>query len=95
VGRIQERTWDKGPNGKRKMDHGKDKRVQRTLCLCFIDYAKAYNSVEQHEMYGNTRTINRINKRPIHRAISQSAGRTRHNRFVPNTRRLYFISGCF
>ena len=38
-------------NCQHSLDHRKSKRVQKSIYFCFIDYAKAFDSVDQHKLW--------------------------------------------
>jgi len=70
----------------------KAREFQTNIYFCFIDYAKAFDSVdhnklENSERDGNTRPLYLPPEKSICRSRSNSKNRTWNNRLVPNRKR--------
>ena len=79
----------------------KVRQFQKKICVCFIDYAKAFEC-EDHNKLGNserdenTRPPDLPLEKPVCTSGSNSENWTRNNRLVPNrkksTSRLYIVT---
>ena len=76
------------------------KEFQKNIYFCFIDYAKAFDCVDQNKLEnssrdGNTRPPDLPPEKPEYRSRSNRENWTRNNRLVPNwersTARLYIV----
>ena len=79
----------------------KAKEFQENIYVCFIDYAKAFDCVDQNKLEnsetdGNTRPPDLPLEKPVCRSGSNSQNRTWNNRLVLNrkrsTSRLYIVT---
>src|SRR5574340_686564 len=79
----------------------KGREFQKNIYFCFIDYAKAFdcvddNKLENSERDGNTRPPDMPLEKPVCRRGSNSYNWTWNNRLVPNrkrsTSRLYIVT---
>ena len=75
----------------------KAREFQKNIYFCFIDYAKAFdcvdnNKLENSERDGNTRPPDLPLEKPICRSGSNSQNWTWNNRLVPNRKRLYIVT---
>ena len=77
------------------------RKFQKNIYLCFIDYAKAFDCVDQNKLEnserdGNTRPHDLPLEKPVCRSGSNSQNWTWNNRLVPNrkrsTSRLYIVT---
>ena len=78
----------------------KVREFQKKICVCFIDYAKAFDCVDHNKLRnssrdGNTRPPDLPLEKPICTSGSNSENWTWNNRLVPNgkksTSRLYIV----
>ena len=78
---------------------GKAREFQKTIYYCFIDYAKAFDCVDQNKLENSERDENtRPPDLPLGKSVCRSGSnsRTWNNRLVPNrkrsTSRLYIVT---
>ena len=67
----------------------KAREFQENIYFCFIDYAKAFDTVDHNKLEnssrdGNTRPLHLPPEKSVHRARSNSQNWTWNNRLVPN-----------